>query len=319
VKLGRRLVAGVVWWRLLGPSLRPRFAGEQVHPWRVPARTVFAGDHEFSVREAGPPAAPPIVLIHGLAGSSMAEWYKVGPRLAERFRVVMIDHRSHGFSWIDRGRFEIADEADDLAAVLEALALGPAGVVGYSMGGAIAQALAHRHPQLVTRLSLVATMAWHPPAWRWLRMLGVIVTRGWERLTGTGTPEVRAAYLLAVGAVEPRHGLWLWEETHRRDPDAGAAASMALLRFDSRSWLGELKIPVQVVVPLRDQLVPPSWQYQMAARIPHAAVVEVGGAHHELPWSHPDVLADALIEFLEKEGSSDGLVGEVTPDQESQA
>ncbi|MGQ0848753.1 MAG: alpha/beta fold hydrolase, partial [Actinomycetota bacterium] len=199
MKLIRRLVVPLVLWRLFGPVLPPRWRSRQVHPWKIPARTVFAGDREMSVREVGPPAGPVIVLIHGLAGSSIAEWYKVAPLLADRFRVVMIDHRSQGLSVPEPGRFEIEDEADDIAQVIDSLELEPAGVVGYSMGGAIAQALAYRHPQLVGKLALVASMSHHPPLSRLARSIGTVLVRGWERLTGTGTPEVRAGYLLALG------------------------------------------------------------------------------------------------------------------------
>lgn len=291
-------------WRVLGPILPPRFRVAQEHPWRVPARTLFVGERELSIREAGPNDGPVIVLIHGLAGSSVAEWYKVAPLLAGEFRLVMVDNRSHGLSVVDRSRFEVTDEADDLAAVIEALAIDPVGIVGYSMGGAIALALAYRYPHLVKRMALVATMAYHPPGWRIGRMVGAFATRAWERLTGTGTPEVRAGYLLAVGAVEPKHARWLWEETHRRDPDAGAAATFALLRFDARPWLAQIDVPTLVVIPTRDQLVPVKWQYELVTRLVNCQVLQMEGARHELPWSHPKELATALIDFFPRESAS---------------
>jgi pimeloyl-ACP methyl ester carboxylesterase len=297
VKRVKTLLLWVAVWRLLAPPLRPRFGVKQEHPWAVPARTYFVGDYEFAVRQVGPDDAPAVVMIHGLAGSSMAEWYKVAPVLANHFKVVMIDHRSHGFSRLDRGRFEIEDLADDTAAVMNQLGLEDATIVGYSMGGTIAQALAHRHPHLAARLVLVATMSHHPRAWRSARIVGTVIARGWERLTGTGTPEVRSAYLLAVRAVEREHASWLWEESHRRDPDAGAAASFALLRFDSRPWLPRLQLPALVVIPTRDQLVPKSWQYDLAGRLPAAAIEEIEGGRHEIPWSHAAQLAAAIVNF----------------------
>jgi 3-oxoadipate enol-lactonase len=300
MKLFRRFLVFLALWRLLGPVVPPRWRTDQEHPWRIPARTVFAGDREISIREVGPLDGPVIVLIHGLAGSSMAEWYKVAPLLADRFRLVMIDHRSHGLSVPERGRFEVEDEADDIAAVLEALGLESAGIVGYSMGGAIAQSLAYRHPHLVDKLALVATMAYHPTFWKLGRSLGTVVTRGWERLTGTGTPEVRTAYLLATGAVDPKHARWLWEEAHRRDPDAGAAASLALYRFDGRPHLGEISAPTVVVIPTGDQLVPPKWQRELASLIKDSKVEEIDGARHELPWTHAEQLAELLGEFFAK-------------------
>jgi len=290
----RRTVALGVGWRLFGPTLGPTFSPGQVHPWRIGGRTVFVGDNEFLVREAGPVDAPPIVLIHGLAGSSIAEWYRVGRLLADNHRVVLVDNRGHGLSPQSRGRFEVAEEADEIASILDTLGIGVVTVVGYSLGGTIAQSLAHRHPARVERLVLVATFSHHPPLWRWSRMAGLVLTRAWERLTGSGTPEVRSLYLLGTDAVESQHARWLWEETHRRDPDAGAQAAFAMMRFDSRDWIGQLRVPTTVVIPTRDQLVPPAWQYGLAADVRDAAVVEVAGGRHEIPWTHPELIAEIV-------------------------
>jgi pimeloyl-ACP methyl ester carboxylesterase len=298
MKLVCRVLAAFALWRMFGPVPAPKWRADQEHPWKVPARTVYAGDREISVREVGPTDGPVIVLIHGLAGSSMAEWYKVAPLLAARFRVVMIDHRSHGLSVHERERFEIEDEADDIAAVVQALDLEPVGIVGYSMGGPIAEAVAYRHPHFVKKLALVAAMAYHPTLWKLSRSVGAVITRGWERLTGTGTPDVRAGYLLAVGAVEPQHARWLWEETHRREPDAGAAASLALFRFDGRPHLASITAPTLVVIPTRDQLVPVSWQEDLASLIKGSRIERIEGARHEVPWSHAEQLAKVLGEFF---------------------
>jgi 3-oxoadipate enol-lactonase len=290
----RRLAIAALGWRLFGPVVAPTFSPGQVHPWRIGGRTVFVGDNEFLVREAGPRDAPAVVLIHGLAGSSLAEWYQVGRILAEDHRVILVDNRGHGLSPQSRGRFEVAEEADEVAAILDALDIGTATVAGYSMGGTIAQALAYRHPTRIERLVLIATFSHHPPLWRWVRMIGLTMTRAWERLTGSGTPEVRSLYLLATAAVEPHYARWLWEETHRRDPDAGAQAAFAMLRFDSRDWIAQLRVPATVVIPTRDQLVPPAWQYGLAADVRDAEVVEVAGGHHELPWTHPELVAEII-------------------------
>lgn len=287
----RRVAGAALLWRLFGPTVAPRFPPGQEHPWRVTGRTVYVGDHEFLVREAGPTDAPAVVLIHGLAGSSLAEWYDVGRRLSRDRHVILADNRGAGLSPQTRGRFEIWEEADEVAAILDSMGVGSATVVGYSLGGTIAQSLAWRHPGRVERLVLVGTFTHHPPLWRWARMFGLVLTRAWERLAGSGTPEVRSLYLLAAGAVESKHARWLWEETHRRDPDAGAQSSFGMLRFDSRDWIGQLKVPATVVIPTSDQLVPAAWQYEMASLL-DARVVEVPGARHELPWTHPELIAE---------------------------
>lgn len=293
-----RLLVALILWRAFAPIISPRFRPPQEHPWRSPGRTVFVGDEEFVVREAGPDGAPMVLLIHGLAGSSLAEWYRIGPALAEKYRVIMVDHRSHGLAPLARDRFEVEDLADDMAGVLDAMGVGQVSVVGYSMGGAIAQAFAHRHPHRVDRLALIATFTHHPEPHRFFRAAGAILARGWERLTGLGTPEVRSTYLRWTGAVDERHARWLWEETHRRDVDAGAQATLALLRFDSRPWIGKVEAETLVVIPTADELVPPAWQYELAAALPNVTVVELPGVRHEAPWTHPDRVVEVISSFV---------------------
>ena len=294
----RRILIAVVLWRVLAPPIRPRFRPPQEHPWRLGGRTVFVGDQEFMVRDTGPVDTMPVVLIHGLGGSSLSEWYQVAPKLATERRVILIDHRSHGLSPLASGRYEVEDVADDVVGILDELGLGVVDVVGYSMGGLVAQAVAGRHQARVRRLVLIATFASFPDARRIPLRLGALVTRAWERLTGLGTPEVRSGYLLATGAIERKHARWLWEETHRRNSDAGAEATFALARFDSRQWVSDLDVETMVIIPGRDQLVPPAWQYELAGLIGGAKVVEVPDAFHELIWTHADRLADELISYL---------------------
>jgi pimeloyl-ACP methyl ester carboxylesterase len=257
------------------------------------------GDEEFLIRDAGPEEGDPVLLIHGLGGSSLSEWYQVAPKLAAERRVILVDHRSHGLSPIIAERFEVEDVADDIVGVLDALGIGRVAVVGYSMGGAVAQTIANRHPGRVSKLVLIASFATHTGAVGWIRKLGALITRAWERLTGTGTPEVRSTYLLGVGAVQRKHARWLWEETHRRNTEAGAEATLALLRFDSTDWVGRLDVETLVVIPTEDQLVPPRWQYHLAGLISGAKVVEIPGARHEVVWTHPDRVSEAIGSFLD--------------------
>lgn len=298
IKWLRRLVAAALLWRMFGPILRPEFRPPQEHPLRVPGRTVFVGDEEYLVREMGPDKGVPVLLVHGLAGASLTEWYQIAPKLAVDRRVIMVDHRGHGLSARGDLRFEVSDDADDLAGVLDALETGEVDVVGYSMGGVIAQALAMRHPGRVRKLVLIATFANHSKGYRWARWIGAFLTRGWERISGFGTPEVRSGYLIARGAVEARHARWLWRETLRRDVESGAQAMFALLRFDSTDWIGKLDVETMVIVPTGDFLVPPRWQYELASAIPQVTLVEIEDAGHEVVWTHPDRVADELRSFL---------------------
>ncbi|MGI8518547.1 MAG: alpha/beta fold hydrolase [Acidimicrobiia bacterium] len=58
-------------------------------------------------------------------------------------------------------------------------------------------------------------------------------------------------------------------------------------------------MPTLVVIPTRDQLVPTTWQRELASRLTNSVVYEIEGAHHEVPWTHADQLARRLMEFLD--------------------
>src|SRR3954453_7737860 len=90
-----------------------------------------------TVARRGP--RPPILLLHGLGATGALNWAGCFDALAAHSHVVAVDHRGHGRGARIGNRFRLADCADDAAAVLRALGQGPAIVVGYSMGGPIAQ------------------------------------------------------------------------------------------------------------------------------------------------------------------------------------
>jgi 3-oxoadipate enol-lactonase len=236
-----------------------------------------------------------VVLLHGLGGESLLEWYKVIPLLGDRHRVVAFDLRNHGRSARPRRPFEIADLADDLAACLDGLGIGQAVVAGYSMGGVVAQDLAVRHPHRVGGLALIATAAHLPPIRR--RSIFVLVAllgRAWERLTGLEVSRLRHHYLRRIGAVEPRHARWFWDTALNRDSNLYYESEFALLRFDGREQAGRITVPTLLVITERDWFFPVAQQRDLAARIPGAETIVLPGARHEVPWTHPAEVAAAI-------------------------
>ena len=91
------------------------------------------------------------MLLHGWIASGGLNWFNAFGPLSQRYSVIAPDMRGHGRGIRVRRRFRLADCADDVAALLEHLDTGPAIVVGYSMGGPVAQLLWRRHPELGRR------------------------------------------------------------------------------------------------------------------------------------------------------------------------
>lgn len=106
-------------------------------------------------------AGHPLILLIGFASTRLFWWKQIKP-FAEKFRVINMDNRDAGDSALCTSPYTIADMAGDVAGVIKNLNLGRTHIVGISMGGMIAQALAIYHPELVDRLVLVATTAGGP-------------------------------------------------------------------------------------------------------------------------------------------------------------
>jgi pimeloyl-ACP methyl ester carboxylesterase len=300
MRLRRWFFGGVgVWagWRILGPEIPPRFIPGQQRPLRIAGRTVFVGEREFFVREAGSADAPPLVLVHGWGFDGEMTFHNILEPLAEHFRVVMPDHRNHGKSdWV-RGSFDITDLADELAGVLDAVGVGRATVFGYSLGGLVTQELARRHPGHVGRMILGATAAYPVHRLRPLVRAGMWLARSFARVS---THEIAAGALYLMkraGAMDPKYERWMRAALLRRDPTLFYEAGHAAFRFDSRSWVGTLAQPAMVIITTADRIVEPTAQRVLAGLLERAEIVELAGADHDSILSDPGVYIDAVKRF----------------------
>lgn len=119
------------------------------------ARMLELAHHRLRVDgSAGGP--PTFLCLHGLV-DRLEIWDRLAPALAERGRVIRIDQRGHGESTAPPGPYRRADLAADVAAVLDALDVERAILVGHSMGGIVSMATALDHPERVAGLVLIGT------------------------------------------------------------------------------------------------------------------------------------------------------------------
>jgi pimeloyl-ACP methyl ester carboxylesterase len=139
---------------IMGAAVAPASAASP--PFRPsPLKHVRANGISIGYRTIG--SGPPLVMIMGFSGTLYVWDPGLLARLAQRHKVIVFDNRGVLTSSRGRGRLTIALMADDTAALIRALHLGKADVLGWSMGGNIALMLALRHPDRIRRLILAAT------------------------------------------------------------------------------------------------------------------------------------------------------------------
>ncbi len=246
-----------------------------------PARTVRVPDRgEFFIRDTGGDG-PVVMLLHGWIATADLNWWAAYEDLAHAgHRVLAIDHRGHGRGLRALVPFRLADCAGDAAALLRTLGAGPAVVVGYSMGGAVAQLVGRDHPDVVEGLVLSGTAQhWQDPAsrraFRTMGVFGLMLSLAPRSTLQAGMRRARIR--------ENEQTIWLESELMRNSARDIAEAGRELGRFDSRPWLGAVRPPVAVVVTTRDELVPVPKQRELAAAA-RATVFEAPVSHLEVGW-----------------------------------
>jgi 3-oxoadipate enol-lactonase len=238
------------------------------------------------------PSAPTLLLLHGWTASADLQFFTAYATLSDAFSFVAVDHRGHG-----RGirnvfePFRLEDAADDAAALLRALDVGPVIAIGYSMGGPIALHLARRHPDLVAGLVLEATaLEWRDrrserAKWRTLALLGVVLRAWWY-------PRSVRLGLRKLTRLQPSLEPWVpWieGEVHRNEVRSVVQAGRALANYDARPWAASIDVPAGVLLTTKDRLVRPAKQAALARAL-RAEVVELPGDHLS-PWVYPDDFA----------------------------
>jgi len=262
-----------------------------------PGRPIELAAGTVLLREQpGPTGAPAVVLLHGWTASADLNFATCFEPLGEHFRVLAFDHRGHGAGIRSRRRFRLEDCADDVAELLTAEGCGPAVVVGYSMGGAIAQLLWRRHPEVVRGLVLAATAARFKA--RFNDRLSFLGLRSLGRLARL-TPAQARVWLTRQLYLERKTATWSpWaiEQVALHDWRMILEAGGAIGSFHSVDWLGEIDVPTAVVVTMQDEVVPLRRQIQLFEAIPGARAYRIDAGHDAViarPGRAVPVLVDA--------------------------
>ncbi len=221
----------------------------------------------------------PVVLLHGWGATADLNWFTSYGALAENFDFLAPDLRGHGRGIHDGRTFRLADAADDTAALITSELDRPAIVVGYSMGGTVAQLLWRRHPELVAGMVLCSTAANFRSSRReHLFFSAVSLTAALARLApGTVRSDVAWWIMSNRGGRELRQ--WAIAELEGHDWLRIVEAGHEIGRFDSRGWLGGLDVPAAQILTLDDEIIPRRRQEELARIVGQNPPERIPGGH----------------------------------------
>lgn len=244
----------------------------------------------------GPTHAPVVVFSNSL-GTTAAMWDGLVPALRGRYRVLRYDTRGHGRSETAARPLTVQNLAGDLRGLLDALRIARAHVVGLSLGGMTAQALALVAPDRVASLTLMATAAHLPSEASWTERAALVRREGTAAIAEATmgrwfTDGFRAREPARVAAV--RDGF------EASDREGYALACEAIARMDLRPEIARIAAPTLVVAGRDDPATPVAMSEEIAGLIAGAELVVLPRAAHLLATERPDAAAAHLLAFLDR-------------------
>lgn len=289
-----------VWWADGGAKARDEAVNVDI------SHIEGKGEREVVRRAVGPEAGrvlyltaggqagtETVLLIHG-AGVSARSWIHQLQGLAGTLRVLALDLPGHGESapiW----KPSVEGFADTAHRLLEALGTGPVWVAGHSLGGAVALALAARHPERVKGLVLISSGARLPESTAPLQRLI------WQLLP---TPVRKFLFLLTVQKIlfapgaPPQAVVLGMEEIQGCRRETLMTDTMVARAMRLEETARSLRVPTLILCGSLDRLTPPGLSEQLEALIPGAQLDIIEGAGHMLPLERPDQLNQKVVNFV---------------------
>ncbi len=294
----------------LWPATDPYWTFTVTHPDKRPPtgptyqntanRTISVGGTTFAYRDLGPEGGMPIVLLNHWGATLDNFDPRIVDGLAGRHRVIAIDYRGIGGSEGD-APVTVAEMARDTIALIHALGFEQVDVLGFSLGGFVAQDIVLKAPHLVRKLILTGT---GPAGGQGIDRVGQV---SWPLiLKGLLTLRDPKHYLFFNPSARGRQAAtaFLRRLRERRSGRDGSASPRAFLRQLKAitAWgkqspldLGGIRVPVLIANGDNDIMVPTPNSEDMARRIPHAQLVIYEDAGHGAIFQyHADFVATAL-------------------------
>jgi pimeloyl-ACP methyl ester carboxylesterase len=250
---------------------------------------------------------PSLVLVHGAADDSRI-WRPQLEGLADEFTVVAWDEPGSGRSSDLPEGFELADFADCLAALIEALELGPAHVAGLSWGGTVVLELYRRHPRLVASLIMMDTCA----GWKGSLPAEEVRARvaGAQQMLAAPPADVDPAIPGLFASAPPARFAPLLAAMSADVRPATLVRELALMaEADQRDLLPRIAVPTLLVWGEQDARSPLSVARQFDEAIPDTQLVVIEGAGHISNLERPERVNQVVRQFCRVHSPRSGLTG----------
>jgi len=267
------------------------------------ARAIEVDGAQVVYTVEGREGGPAVLLVHPWAGS-LRVWDAVAPALAAEHRVVRVDLPGHGASDKPDVSYDIPRGARAVVAVLDALGIGRASLVGNSLGGGVALAVIGAHPERVDRLVLIDALGGGPVPGLFGHFITTFFTAAMFHGVDTGL-----ITFFADTFVFERTGPWtdafLSQLLSERAGDGGWGFSRAVasylrnaVDFDATAWLEAVAAPTLVVWGDSDLVIREGAGEHLAQLIPAASWVVLEDCGHMPEVDCPGALTPLLVDFL---------------------
>jgi pimeloyl-ACP methyl ester carboxylesterase len=265
---------------------------------RISYNTIPVDDVSLAYSESG--SGYPVIFINGLA-STMDMWNPpVLSKISEYFRVIIFDNRGTGYSNKSEKPFSIPLLAQDTSALMDALDISSAHILGLSMGASVAQEFTLNFPEKVNKLILVSGECGGSES---IKMQPEILAELMDK-SGTVLDIVNRMFSLLFPAS--------WLATHdpfQYCPEVNETTSDEVVKRQAAAFfawtgsfnrLGDIRSPTLVITGTEDVIVPSVNSLVINGQVPGSQLIEIPGAGHGLMYQFPDRFSDCVLTFLDR-------------------
>jgi 3-oxoadipate enol-lactonase len=256
------------------------------------SKTVKAAALHYVIEGDG----PWVTLAHSLA-TELSLFDAQAKLLANRYRVLRIDIRGHGKSEAPAGPYSMGELADDVQVLFQELQINRTAWVGVSLGGMIGLTHTLNYPGVIDRLVVADTTGGYPPEAHggWHDRIALVREKGASAVAEGTLGRWFTAAFREKNPELMRHFAAIIAAT----PSAGfVGCCEAIIGYDIKARLGEIKCPTLVMVGDQDQATPPAMGQVLAEGITGATFSLIPSAAHQASVEQPKLFNDLMEKFL---------------------